>query len=193
MTTHRLWISLLSLCLLSLLAVGCAQPTPEERVAELRAGYTADLNGFVVVQQPVPMEPMLDDDGNPVLDENGEPVMVDPTAVTEEAEGDQASDAAPAAVPVAQDIKLDIMVNNDNYEKLPGLTLDVSQADSNEVEKNHWKIYIDTSEIARGNRSALVHTLEGVDFQEGDGFAVEVRSPVPAEERSEYREFSEAS
>ncbi|MEM7048842.1 MAG: hypothetical protein AAF604_04245 [Acidobacteriota bacterium] len=170
----RSW-SLAVLVALFLLMQGCAAKSPEEQVAELRSGYEATLNGFVVVQEPLMTEEV------PVDDET--------VATEEEATEEGDVDAEPAPVEVRQDVKLDIMIYNSNYEKLPGLTLDVSQGTA-AGEKNHWRIWVDTADLGKGSRQAYVHTLEDIDHVEGDGYAVEVRASVPVEERGEYREFS---
>ena len=51
---RRTSIALASIALSLLLAVACGKPmSPQEKVAEQRAKYTATLNGFVVHSVPV--------------------------------------------------------------------------------------------------------------------------------------------
>ena len=85
---------------------------------------------------------------------------------------------------------LDILITNKNDDKLPGLTVDVSQVDAAKQPKGHWRIWVDTSQVGRGPGTQVSHVLKGVDYEEGDGFQVEVRGTVPAAEQGEYREFA---
>jgi hypothetical protein len=105
--------------------------------------------------------------------------------------GETAEAEAPVEVPLRQDVILDILVSREGHEALPGITVDVTQADSRDNEKASWKVYLDTSDLSRGPGVQMVHRLEDVDFEEGDGFFVEVRHPIPAAERGEYRELRE--
>lgn len=148
------------------LVSACRQESSAERVSRLRSGYTATLNGFIVRQEPE-------------------------STGSVSAQGSDESQAA--EVPVQQNVMLDILIRHDNDERLPGLTLDVSQVDSSQKEKADWRIWVDTSEIGRASGAQISYVLKNVDYQEGDGFNVEVRSPIPAGERNEYREFSSAS
>lgn len=165
--------------LLASFAAGCAQPTPEERVAAMRARYTAELQGFVIRTEPLVDETAAGDE---------EVAAADSAAGGGE---DGSEEAAP--VPVQQNLLLDIVVRNENKERLPGLTLDVSQQGADGADKAHWQIWVDTAKIGRGPGTAVNHLIEDIDYTEGDGFNVEVRAPVPAAERADYREFSAAS
>lgn len=160
---------------LVVLVSGCRQESNAERVSRLRSGYTATLNGFVVQQEPMSASETATDSGQ-----------------SSSSKGSDESEAA-AQVPVQQNVMLDILIRNDNDERLPGITLDVSQADSEHKEKANWKIWVDTSEIGRGPGTQLSYVLKDVDYVEGDGFNVEVRHPVPVAERGKYREFSSAA
>jgi hypothetical protein len=97
-----------------------------------------------------------------------------------------------AAVEVREKVRLDILIQHRSAEKLPGITLDISMVDSAEVEKGHWQVWFDTSEVTKATVTQFTHMLEEVGYEEGDGFFVEVRHPIPVEERGDYREFSEA-
>lgn len=173
--SSRVLVVMVTMALVALVS-GCRQESNAERVSRLRSGYTATLNGFVVQQEP----------------------MTEAEAATEpeqssSAESSDTSEAAASQVPVQQNVMLDILIRNDNDERLPGITLDVSQADSEHKEKAAWKIWVDTSEIGRGPGTQLSYLLKNVDYVEGDGFNVEVTHPVPASERGQYREFSSAA
>jgi hypothetical protein len=170
---------------LAVLAVGCAKKSPEEQVAELRAGYEAELNGFIVKSEPVAApEPMTE----------GGAEEAAPEAAGAAAEGEGGLETPDVEeLPVTSDVVLDIVVRTKNDEQLPGITLDVSQASAQGAEKNHWRIWVETSSLRKGPGTQISHVLEDVDYEQGDGFFVEVRQPVPPAERGEYKEFSPSS
>jgi hypothetical protein len=185
--------SILIPLLLALAACAGEPEDPAERVAEARAGYTARLNSYAVDQ--VPLEPVP----APTV---GPPGGADPGAAVGEGAageagaageplGETAEAEAPVEVPLRQDVILDILVSREGHEALPGITVDVTQADAQDNEKASWKVYLDTSDLSRGPGVQMVHRLEDVDFEEGDRFFVEVRHPIPAAERGEYRELRE--
>jgi hypothetical protein len=179
--------------LVLLVAGACGPPpSPEEQVSELRSTYTAELNGFVISQEPV--EPAASEEG-------GEQPMAEEAAPSEDvedagaaaAEGEMAEDEMAGAAAVRQDALLDILVSTTSRETLSGLTVDVTQADPDGDVKQTWRVYLDTADVHRGPGTQITYRLEGVDFREGDGFNVQVRHPVPPGERSDYREFQEYS
>lgn len=92
----------------------------------------------------------------------------------------------------AQRIVLDVLVEWSGKEPLPGLTLDVSMADPAGAEKVERRIWIETAQLRRGGEQ-LALVLDGLPWQPGDGFFVEVRPTVPIAERGEYREFGAAA
>lgn len=169
------------------LLAGCAAQTPEERVAALRADYGATLNSFQVREEPIAPADVT------VV---AEPAAEAGTETALEAGTELAADApavAAVAPEVRQDVLLDIVVDNRGDERLPGLTLDVEQADGQGQPKTTYRIWVDTSAILPGARGAVTHVLEDVDYAPGDGFHVEVRQAIPPEERDLYREFAEAA
>lgn len=172
--------------LLALFAA-CQKASGPERVEALRAKFEVRLNGFVVREAPV-AAPVAATEATPAPDS----AAGEPAALPAEGAAEAAAGAAPEAAPVAaeRDVVLDLLVHNDSRETLPGITVDVSQAGEDEVEKAHFRVWVDTSRIAPGQSTQVSHVLEGVPFAPGDRFAVEVVSPVPAEQRGEYREFA---
>ncbi len=157
----------------------CSQKSPEEQVAEERGRYKATLNGFLV--QPQPDLVAVDVEAAPA---GGEAEAAEPAA---EDEPEMVVEELPPPNP---DVLLDILVQHDSNRPLAGVTVDVSMVDSAQVEKGAWKVWVDTSGLKKGNHLQVTHVLKGVDYAEGDGFFVEVRNPIPAAERGEYREFS---
>lgn len=84
---------------------------------------------------------------------------------------------------------LDVLVGWQGGEPLPGLTLDVSMAAPGGAEKAHRRVWIETAGVDRGGEQISLE-LADLPWEPGDGFFVEVRSPVPAAERGDYREFA---
>ena len=124
-------ISIVFLSILGLLfVVGCSKPTPEERVAKARSRYEASINGFVVLQQ---------------LEESREepPAETDDVApaASDDASGGEATQEK--AVDLRQDVLLDIVIRHDSFEKLPGITVDITMADG-EREIETWRVWFDT-------------------------------------------------
>lgn len=176
-------LALTALCAFAAASLACggAPKDPAERVAQLRSGYSAELNGFVVDQTPLVVEE-----------------LAAPDAAAGVAEAAAAPEAGPEAgltlaepVPVRQDAILDILVSRRSHEALPGLTVDVEQIDGQGNAKRTWRVYLDTSDVLRGPGVQVSHLIEDVDYEQGDGFFVEVRHPIPAGERADYREFQE--
>lgn len=192
----------------------CSQPTPEERVAEMRANYEAELQNFVVREVPMPgAEPLdgpLGDDytAGALEPAPAAPAPAPPPAAGEP--GEEGEDGFEEIVPLQQNVLLDILIRNKNKgTPLPGLTLEVAQLgaggitpgqpmtwdeiESSPQRKQTWRIYVDTSTIGRGPGTSVTHLLEDVaGYEPEDGFVVTVRNPVPPAERGEYREFTEA-
>jgi hypothetical protein len=90
-----------------------------------------------------------------------------------------------------QQVVLDVLVGWRGGDPLPGLTVDVSMADPTGKEKEHRRAWLDVSKVDQGGAQMSV-VLDDVPYQAGDGFYVEVRTPVPAAERANYREFAAA-
>ena len=51
---------------------------------------------------------------------------------------------------------------------LPGMTLDVTQADAQDQEKGHYKVWIDTHALAKGEHVQIDKVIEGVAVAPGD-------------------------
>ena len=163
--------------LVGVTAFGCAQKSPEEKVAELRSYYSARLNGFILEEEPLVAE-VPDPDALAEVEEDVEDVL-----------GEEAPTGPTGEVEVEQKVRLDILIQHRSEERLPGITVDISMVDPDQVEKNHWRVWFDTSEVPKATVTQFTHILEDVGYEEGDGFFLEVRHPIPVEERGEYREF----
>lgn len=178
------WLVAVVLLIAPMWLVSCG---PQD-VDQLRGNYSAELNSFVVREQPAPMDEEMTMEGEEGADAEGE-AMEDEGM--EEGEGEEGGEDAmtPPPPPPTTNVLLDISLRHEGAGKLPGVTLDITQADGSGTEKGQWKVYVDTSDLAVEKQ--ITHTLEDVDYVDGDGFHVEVRSHVPAAEQSEYQEFSQ--
>lgn len=184
MTIKSSFRGLLILPVVALLAVGCTPKSPEEKVAQLRSFYTARPIGFLV--DAIPQEPLAEPDV-----ESEEPAGGEEAAEGDGGDGMEEVEIEP--VPAIQNIRLDILLQHDSHEKLPGITLDIYMVDASETEVATWKLWVDTAELPKATGTQFTHLLEDVDYQEGYAFSVEVRHPIPAEERGDYREFANAA
>ena len=95
-----------------------------------------------------------------------------------------------APVELSQDVTLDILIRHESFEKLPGVTVDILMQSAANQEKGRWTMWADTADLEKGTHLQLTHVLEDVPYEEGDGFFVEVRSPIPPDERADYPEFA---
>ena len=158
--------------------VGCAAKSPEEKVAQLRSLYKARLNGFIVREEPVGgVEEIVETE-----------ISAQEPAAEEMAEGEALETFEP--VPVVQKVMLDILIQHDSAEKLPGLTVDISMVDGQGNDKGYWQVWFDTADIVKATPTQFTHILEDVGYVEGDGFFAEVRQSIPASEYGAYKEFS---
>ena len=167
----------------------CEPLPPEEQVAELRGDYTAELNSFNVRETP-----MVEESGMEVGDETEMADVDGPDEAEPAIEPAMEGEEVVEEMPMRQDVMLDVVLyKQSGDERLPGLTLDVSQVDAQENDKASYRIWVDTSTLNKGSRRAVSYVLEDVDFEEGDKFAVEVRPNVPPEVRDQYQEFADAA
>ncbi len=177
--------SIVGLFLSILATVGaCRELSPEEKVELLRSRYTARINesGFFV--RDILVEPAaVDADPGAVLEAEEEPA--DDGALAESVE--------PVEPETRQEILLDIIVQHDSNEALPGITLDLEMVDAQGDVKKHWRKWVETEGLPKANQKQVTETLVDVGYEEGDGFNVEIRSDISPEERTEYKEFAAAT
>lgn len=175
MRRQTLW--LVTLAFLVPLLTACSS----QDVSELRRNYEAEVVSIVLPETPAPVEP------EPAAGEEME-ASIEPEAG---ADGLEETDllAETEPVDVDQKVVLDIRLRHSGAGKLPGVTLDITQADSSDNEKARWRRYVETDGMAV-EKSVSV-TLEDVDYEAGDGFHAEVLHTVPPEQRNNYQEFAE--
>ena len=181
-----------------LLAVACKRESVAERAERLRAGYGVQLDGYVVHEQQAAT--LLPEEA-PLAEATPTPA---PFGARPAGAAAASGDADPAVPPVQpndltgapRDVVLDLVIRRarggegQDDERLPGLTVDISHVGADGAEKGHHHAYLAVSGIAPGASALRKHVLEQVDFTAGDRFEVAVVSPVPADRRGEYREFS---
>lgn len=88
-------------------------------------------------------------------------------------------------------IVLDVLVAGGSKPPLAGLTVDVSMAGADGKEKAHRRAWVETGTVGVSGEQKTV-VFDDLDYQPGDGFWVEIRSPIPAAERGDYRELGAA-
>jgi len=145
----------------------------------IRTRYSAEIHGFFakpMVEPEVPASVEGDD-----ADESMQPDAELLAAMAE---------ASAPSGPVASRVTLDFVVRNDGDETLPGITVDITMGNA-VGEKAQWTAWIDASSVGRAG-TQMTHELENVEYEEGDGFHVEVRHPIPEGERTTYREYLDA-
>jgi hypothetical protein len=164
-----------------LLASGaCQKLSPEEKVEKTRSQFSVQASPFSIRETPL-SPPEDQEDLDEAIDERAGGVADE----TEETD-DGYSDDQPL---VRKDVLIDVLVGTESSEPLPGLTLDVDHVDADRQLKRRYLYWIDTSSVIKGSNIQVTVVIEDVDYQEGDAFSVSIRSPVPADERSGYREF----
>ena len=165
---------------------GCSARSPEDKIEAIRGRYTAELNGFFVRQESV--APVMMDEET-AEGEATEMVAGDEGEMPAADEGAEMVAEELEPVSLVQDVTLDILVRHESFENLPGITVDILMQDAAGQEKGHWMVWADTEGLEKGTHHQFTHVLEGVPYEEGDGFFVEVRTPIPADQRGDYPEF----
>jgi len=165
--------------------VGCRPDDPASRVGAQRRQFSASLQGFQVLSSsPAPAMPSPAPTASPAR-KVGHGAAA-PSATPSPSLEDAVGLVAPPAV--TSDVELALVVRNGSPVSLPGLTLEVGLLAGDE-ERQHYRIWVDTSQIAPGATGEIRSLLREVPYVAGERFAVEVRDEVPPAERSLYREF----
>lgn len=92
--------------------------------------------------------------------------------------------------PRTVEVLFDLLVQHQQPENLPGLTLDISHADPFGKEKRSWRRYVEVPAMIKGQSSQISFNEKVDNFVDGDSFSVTLEKNVPPAERSAYREFS---
>ncbi len=200
--SHSLVLLLAILFVLTL--PGCGPSSPEAQVTATRAQYTVRLESFSV-KEPVMEEAVM---AEPAMEEASEMAEVAAVAVAAEAaaaeaeEGEEGEggemgademDLEEASGPQPKDIVLHLLVRFNGDTALPGITVEVTQQDPFGKEKEPTLEWIDTAGMSKSDVKQVDLVLEGLEYEDGDGFSVLLSQAVPAEERGQYREYAEAA
>ncbi|NJL29446.1 MAG: hypothetical protein HC897_16950 [Thermoanaerobaculia bacterium] len=153
---------------LAVALAGCQPEDPLAKVQQVRSKYTVKLNSWHIVNDEAAADADL---GGVTAPGEAAPVETGPSRKT---------------------ILFDVLIAFSGDQPLPGITLDVTQADPFEKEKDHRRHWIDTSKFVKGSLEAITFELGGFDFADGDVFSVDLLPYVSEQNRSEYRELAEA-
>ncbi len=165
---------------LFLLQISCKKKSQAEKVEEMRSKYAVKLNSWIV-KEDVAQETFEQEDTTT------EEIDGEETKAAEGEENQETQEAVPKKVTVL----LDFLVRHSNSEPLPGITVEVYQMDKNKQKKREFKIYLPTEDLLPNISKQITYELKDIELEDGDGFAVEIISPVPPEQRGEYKEFNQ--
>lgn len=179
-----LFLLLLVSSILSVGLVGCAQLSPADQVEAARAQTSVELRSFAVREEPVEQPAEMEGEEDETAAEE--------SSDAESADQESADEMADAGVPVSVEVDLDLLVSSEADDPLDGITVEFEQVDVDRNPKDTRRLWLETPDLMRGVGAQYTLTVQDVDYVEGDGFSVTVRSPIPEAERSEYREFQGA-
>lgn len=189
--------SLTSLCVAALVmtVVGCGPQSPEAKIAQIRDGYTIELNTWHT-QEP-PTEPLAIEEAVAEAAEAAAVAMSAEAAATageaataeESAEGEEMEENMESG-PQPKNVLFDLVVYFRGRKALEGITVDVTHSDDAQQEKAVYQQYIETAGMVNGDTRQVDFLLEDLMVEDGDAFAVTLASGVPAD-LGNYREFSE--
>jgi hypothetical protein len=173
-----------SFCTLSLVAVllasGCPQQPPEVKIAETRNQYFLEPTGMLV--QEIEAEVSSEDFESGDVGEAEEPPA-------EEMAGDEEGSMEPEGARTVK-VLFDLVVRFDGLrEALPGITIEISHSDPFDKEKAHYRQWIETAGMKKGNARQISFEREIPDYESGDKFSIEYREHIPREEWGDYKEF----
>jgi len=154
----------------------CAGPAGREKVESLRRHYRATLLGSMVLPATATAPAVNDQKDHPT-----------PKQAPVAAEGQGLIDAPTAT----RDVELRVQIQNDSKVKLASLTLEVELLgpEGDDVERQHYRVLVDTSAIEPGPGGEVRSVLREVPYAPGERFHVFVRADVPDRERKLYSEF----
>ncbi|MCP4662075.1 MAG: hypothetical protein GY856_42270 [bacterium] len=185
---HQRFHSILTWSLFATLLVawGCAEKSPMEKIAETRAQYTVQLNAWLPQEPEVePVETVEGGELEGAEAEGGEAEMAEEASATEEEMTEEAVEPEPRIT----DILFDVILYFNGNESLPGITLDITHAGADEQQKGSYRYWADTADMLKGNPRQFNFVLQIPEFETGDIFSMELRQPIPEAEIGEYGEF----
>ena len=197
--------SAVALILMLLAAVACGPGSPEEAVTQARAQYSVELNTWFpkVAEEPVAEEGVEGEaaEGEAAEGEAAEEATEGEAAEGEATEGEAAEGEAAEgegeateaeAAPTKTTIMFDLIVLFSGSDPLPGITIDISHADSAGTEKSAWRKHLEIPNIVKAETKQISFEAE-VDFVEGDQFSVNLLKYVDPANYAEYPEYASAT
>lgn len=187
---HRTLIWSLLLMLPFFLA--CQAQTPEQIVNEARSQYNVQITGSLP-QQPVSDASEADEALQEGEDTDSADADQPASPDSDEASIEDTVDEEGCALPEEQQpvpVLFDVIVSFDGRKPLPGVTVDIEHKDPFDKVKGTYRQFIETPNMAKDDVLLKDFVLEDVSYEPGDLFILEIRSPIPPEEQSEYREFA---
>jgi hypothetical protein len=166
-------VLLLSVAALTLLSA-CARPEAAgQRVERLRARYQVKVTGWIV-DQPATAAAVTPT----------EALTAPPAVEVETPEG-----SGLVVIEPVQNVHLDLEIQHDSPDKLPGLTVEVVQTDSLGREKAHHRLWLEVAALQPGAPTRTTHLLPEIPYTVGDVFTTSIRGQVPEPEWPLYKEF----
>src|SRR5689334_6343187 len=134
-----------------LVLAACAGPHPRQNVGELRRHYHATLLGSMVLPAPT---------GEPMVNEQKDHAQTPAAPVA--ADGQGLIDPPT----LTRDVELRIQIQHDSPVKLAALTLEVQLLgpEGDDVERQHYRVQVDTSAIEPGPGGEVRSVLREVPY-----------------------------
>ena len=163
-----------SIVVLALMLSACQ--SPQEKAMAVRAEYLVQLNTWLL-QEPEPTPAAAP---APAAPAPGAPAA-DPAAAPVEP-------VAPAG-PRQVEVLFDLVISQQGSEGLPGITLDISQADPFQKEKKSYRHYVELGPMVKGQAKQVAFSIKADDFVDGDVFSVVLEKQIAEADRAAYREL----
>lgn len=171
--------------LLFVLAASTACQSPQEKALELRRNYQVQLNTWLLKEPEVAKGPLA-------------PANAAAVDLAAKAQATDAATADPASAPVTPDapagprrveVLFDLVVSQRGSDSLPGITLDISQADPFQKEKKTYRHYLTLPKMLNGQSQQFSFSIQADDFVDGDVFSVSLLKNVAPADRAAYQEL----
>lgn len=176
-----------ALALLAVAAIcGACRPDPQAAILELRSRHTVETRSWQV-REAHPLAGA----GAAGAALSGRSLETDALAAAIDGEdpADLPVEPSAPAGPRRVEAAFEVRMVRRGEESLPGITLEVSQADPFGQVKQVYRHYLPLPEAPAGQVQDLAFSLLADGFVDGDVFAVVLASEVAPEERGAYREL----
>lgn len=166
--------SVASMFVLALLLSACQ--TPQQKAMAIRAEYLVQLNTWLLKEPEPAAAPAAAPAPAPAAT-----APADPAAAPVEP-------VAPAG-PRKVEVLFDLVISQQGSEGLPGITLDISQADPFQKEKKTYRHYVELGPMVKGQTKQVAFSITADDFVDGDVFSVVLEKQIAEADRAAYREL----